>query len=293
MRTLEVHAIMHDEPLFPDVLRHVTLPPPVLFARGRLELLKERIRLAVVGSRNCTEYGVECARAFTRPIARAGVVIVSGLARGIDSIAHETALDAGGDTIAVLGNGIDLNYPPRNRALQERIAQEGLLLSEFPPGTPALPFHFPHRNRIIAYLGKRVLVVEAERDGGSLSTAAHARESWDVFAIPGPIGRPTSQGTNELLQDGARAVVSPEYLLSDLGVPLAADSKTKEVEPVDVDDGARRIWRMLGPEPQHVDELAVHCGLPAGEVTLSLLQLELIGRARQFPGSRFARARGS
>jgi DNA processing protein len=262
----------------------------VLFARGRLELLDERIRLAVVGSRNCTEYGVECARMFTRPIARAGVVIVSGLARGIDSIAHEAALEVGGDTIAVLGNGIDLNYPPRNRALQERIALEGLLLSEFPPGTRALPFHFPHRNRIIAYLGKLVLVVEAERDGGSLSTAAQARESFDVFAVPGPVGRPTSVGTNELIRDGAHAALSPEQVLQALGVRLVVDSRTEETEPIDVDDAAREIWRVLGADPLHVDEIAARCHLSAGAVTLCLIELELVGRAHQLPGSRFSRA---
>ena len=291
LHALDAHAVGSNEPTFPDVLRHLQIPPPVLFARGRLELLNERIRLAVVGARNCTEYGAECTRAFVRPIARAGIVIVSGLARGIDSIAHESALEVGGDTIAVLGNGIDLNYPPRNRPLQERIASDGLLLSEFPPGTPALPHHFPHRNRIIAYLGKRVLVVEAERGSGSLSTAAHARESWDVFAVPGPLGRATSLGTNELIRDGAKPAVAPEDVLADLGVSLNVDSRTKETEPIDVDERARQIWRVLGIEPMHVDEIAVRCDLPVDGVTLCLLQLELIGRAQQYPGSRFGRAR--
>jgi DNA processing protein len=293
MKALDVQVISSTDRVFPDELHHVTMPPPVLFARGRLELLVERTRLAVVGARNCTEYGVACARAFTRPIARAGVVIVSGLARGIDSIAHESALEVNGDTIAVLGNGIDLTYPPRNRALQERIAREGLLLSEFPPGTPALPYHFPHRNRIIAYLAKLVLVVEAERDGGSLSTAAHARHSWDVHAIPGPVGRPTSVGTNELIRDGAHAATAPEDLLLALGVRLAVDERTEETEPVDVEEETRLIWRVLGSEPMHVDEVVARCRMPAAKVSLCLLQLELIGRAHQLPGSRFTRAGGA
>jgi DNA processing protein len=289
LNALDVHVVTMHDPAFPFELHHVSAPPGALFARGRIELLSERIRLAVVGSRNCTEYGVENTRTFTRAAARAGVTIVSGLARGIDSIAHEAALEVGGDTISVLGNGIDLNYPPRNRALQERIAREGLLVTEFPPGTPALPFHFPHRNRIIAYLAKRVLVVEAERDSGSLSTAAHARESYDVLAVPGPLGRPTSVGTNELIRDGAQPALSIEHVLGELGVQAVVDAESKEPEPIDVDPEARRIWRALGSEPRHVDEVSAKCGLPSGVVTLGLLQLELSGRVRQLPGSRFVR----
>ena len=275
---------------YPDVLRHVTPPPAVLFARGRLALLHERTRLGVVGSRNFTEYGAECAKMFTRPVARTGVIIVSGLARGIDSIAHEAALEVGGDTIAVLGNGIDIYHPRRNRRLQERIAHDGLLLTEFPPGTPALPYHFPHRNRIIAYLSKNVLVVEAQRDSGSLSTAAHARESFDVLAVPGPIGRLTSVGTNELIRDGARAVLTAEDVLFELGVrPTRAADKPIE-EPLDIDEDARAVWRALGDEPVHVDEITTRSGMQPDVVALALLSLELVGRVKAMPGGRYVRA---
>jgi DNA processing protein len=290
LTALEARIITMNDEVFPEVLRHVALPPAVLFLRGRLELLHEGTRLGVVGSRNFTEYGAECARMLTRPVARAGVTIVSGLARGIDSIAHEAALDVGGDTIAVLGNGIDVYHPARNRRLQERIAHDGLLLTEFPPGTPALPYHFPHRNRIIAYLSKNVLVVEAQRDSGSLSTAAHARESFDVLAVPGPIGRPTSVGTNELIRDGAHAVLTPEDVLYELKVRPSRDVERAPAKPLDIDEDSLPTWQALGDEPMHLDEIAGRSGLPADEVSLALLSLELVGRVRALPGGRYVRA---
>lgn len=289
---LQVRVFCIDDDVYPENLRHVDEPPYVLFARGRLELLGERKRLAVVGSRDCTEYGIETTQLLTRPVARAGVVVVSGLARGIDGTAHAAALDAGGDTIAVLGNGIDRYYPACNRQLQETIARDGLLLTEFPPGTHALPYHFPHRNRIIAFLCQAVLVVEARAGGGSLSTAARARQSFDVLAVPGPIGRDTSVGTNALIRDGARIVTAPEDVLEALHVPLRRAPNPESVAPLDLEGDARLVWHALGAEPRHVDEVAARVGLSRAVVALSLLQLELAGCARQLAGSRFARVRG-
>jgi DNA processing protein len=271
---------------YPERLRHLEDAAPwVLFARGRLELL-DRVILGVVGSRRCTEYGIECTRALTMPVARAGAVIVSGLALGIDSCAHGAALDVGGDTIAVLGCGIDICYPRSARRLFERISSTGLLLSEFAPGTPPLPFHFPHRNRIIALLSHAVLVVEATEQSGSLITARRAMQHIHAFAVPGPIGRPTSAGCNGLIREGAELVTSAaeivDFLKLDAPAPAAAP------EPSLVAEEALQVWRVLTRAGLHVDEVAARARLPLPAVNHALLQLELAGHARQLPGSRFA-----
>lgn len=283
----KIAVITYRDERYPARLKHLKDPPYALFARGRLELLN-RLALAVVGSRRCSEYGVDTTRALTTPAARAGVVIVSGLALGIDGVAHEAALDAGGDTIAVLGCGIDICYPRSHRGLYERIARDGLLLSEFPPGMEPYPYHFPQRNRIIALLASAVLVVEASADSGSLITAEHAWDHMDVLAVPGPIGRPTSEGTNLLISDGAQIALSAADVFEALHLQPSADTEPDELPPAAVAGSAHRVWRALSSEAVHVDELAARLSLPTGTVALSLLELELAGCARQLPGGRFA-----
>ncbi|MBX6365460.1 MAG: DNA-protecting protein DprA, partial [Gemmatimonadetes bacterium] len=241
---------------YPKALLDLYDPPALVFARGRLELL-DRPGVAMVGSRRHTAYGASAAATLARGLGAAGVVVISGLARGIDTAAHEAALASG--TIAVLGCGIDVVYPRQNAWLQERIGVEGLLLSEFPLGAPALPYHFPQRNRIIAALAKAVVVVEASDRSGSLITVEHALDlNRDVFAVPGPIGRETSAGTNRLLEDGAAWATSAEAILRALGlagappaVSAAASGAPPPAPPDPLDPAAAAILPHLCYEPLH------------------------------------------
>ena len=289
LRTIEqlgVEVLALSDPRYPPRLQHLNeWAPAVLFARGRLDLT-ERVILGVVGSRRCTEYGMETTRELTLPAARAGVVIVSGLALGIDHAAHVAALDGGGDTIAVLGCGIDVCYPPRHRQLFEHLASAGLLLSEFAPGAQPLAYHFPHRNRIIALLAHYVLVVEATLESGSLITARKAMDHIHVMAAPGPIGRPTSAGCNLLIRQGAELVTSGADVL--LAMSLTAQQDMPAAQPVAVDEESRTVWAVLSSEGLHIDQVAARAKLPVATVAQSLLQLELSGHVRQLPGSRFA-----
>ena len=274
---------------YPERLRHLEEHAPyVLFTRGRLDLIG-RPTLAVVGSRRCSEYGADAARTLTSAAARAGAVIASGMALGIDGIAHECALDVGGDTIAVLGCGVNVCYPPRHRALYERIARDGLLVSEFAPGTSPFPRNFPHRNRIIAMLSHAVLVVEATISSGSLSTAARARDFMEILAVPGPMGRAGSAGCNALIRDGATIVLSPADVLHALELQPARANAVVDAAP-DLSEEACQVWTVLSQDPMNVDEITLRSRLSAPAVTHLLLELELTGRVRQLPGSRFALA---
>lgn len=295
LRRLDVEILLWTDPRYPSRLTHLDDPPPVLFARGRLELL-DRPAVAVVGARRHTEYGESAARLLAGGLSRAGVVVISGLARGIDTHAHVAALEGG--TIAVVASGIDVAYPRRNAALQERIARVGLLLGETPPGSPALPYLFPRRNRLIAALALGVVVVEAAAKSGALSTASRATDlGREVLAVPGPIGRPTSVGTNALLRDGVPMALEVRDILDAVGLGSlaraldgAADERAGAGEPpFGIGPTGRALWRALGPEPVHVDELADACGADAGAVLGALLQLELAGHVRQAPGGRYAR----
>jgi DNA processing protein len=263
--------------------------PCVLFARGDISLL-ERPGVAVVGSRCSTEYGADAARLIAGGLAERGVVVVSGLARGIDGIAHAAALDAGGTTIAVLGSGIDVVYPPEHEALQERVAREGLVLTEQPPGEPALAHHFPRRNRIIALLSRGVVVVEAGVRSGALSTVDAALSGGvEVFAVPGPIGRATSVGTNGLLRDGAGLATNAEDVAGALGIGDRGFAGRPGWDREKVERGAAAaVVAKLGPEALHVDEIAALAGLTVSRVLVELFELELAGRVRQLPGLRFA-----
>ncbi len=285
---------------YPRRLRELHDPPCLLFARGHLELLA-RPAVAIVGTRHHTAYGAEAADRIARELSEAGVVVVSGLARGIDGVAHRAAL-AGG-TIAVLGSALDVPYPRENRPLFHQIGMRGLAFSEFAPGTPPLPYNFPQRNRIIAALSKAVVVVEARAESGSFITVEHALDlGRDVFAVPGPIGRETSEGTNRLIRDGAMLVTCAADILEELnleptcapatpqpGLELLADAADPEPEE-EAGPGTQALCQALTSAPRHVDELAAACALPPGRTLAELLALELAGRARQLPGARFVRA---
>ena len=294
---LSVSVISTRDPLYPARLRPLEmLAPPIIFMRGRSELLDNRI-IAVVGARDSTEYGDSVAELFASELAQRSVTVISGLARGIDGIAHDSALRAGGSTIAVLGCGIDVSYPPRNAQLQERIAEAGLLISEFAPGTTAFPKNFPQRNRLIALLSSGVLVVEAGVRSGSLKTVDWAlRYNVEVFAVPGPIGRPESQGTNEILRDGGNIALSIRDLFevlkwADAPAVDCLESIPGDAVPLSDDPMTRALYSQLSLTASHVDALARKVGLSVQDALMHLLQLELEGVVVQHPGKRFCRVR--
>jgi len=263
-----------------DTIEH---PPPELWACGRAELLERRPRVAIVGTRSPTPYGEVQAARLSAFLARAGVVVVSGLARGIDGIAHRAALDSGGATVAVLGSGVDRPWPAG--ALAERMAREGCLLSEFPPGQAPRRHHFPWRNRLIAGLASVVVVVEAAHASGSLITARWAADQGrTVFAIPGRVDHPMSRGCHRLLREGAELLESPSDLLPALGFERAGESPTE----LDMDP----LLAELRGETLTADELALRLERPVAEVLVALVEFELEGAVVRSPGGLYRRSRG-
>jgi DNA processing protein len=266
---------------YPILLRRICDPPPVLYARGPLPEEDDAATVAVVGSRAATMAGRTLARAMARDLAAWGVTVVSGLARGIDTAAHEGTLDAPGRTVAVLGCGLDRTYPAENERLAGRIAESGAVVSEFALGTPPLPEHFPRRNRVIAGWSQAVVVVEAATRSGALNTArCAADEGRDVLAVPGHPTQPASAGTNQLIRDGAGLVRSAMDVAHELGVepPSAA--------PVPADP----LLRALGADaPATIEELRARSGLETGVLLARLTELELRNLVRRLPGPLFVR----
>jgi DNA processing protein len=275
-----VALIDRENPAYPAALRHVPSPPPLLYVRGALSDV-DSWSVAVVGTRQPTSYGREATRRLTTGLVEAGVTIISGLALGIDSIAHTTALDAGGRTLAVLPCGIDLVYPERHDALARRIADHGALISEFPPGTRPTPQLFPVRNRLISGLARGVLVVEAGVKSGALITVDYALEQGrDVFAVPGPIFSPRSEGTNHLIRNGAGLVTCAGDILEALNMSTAASQQ--EVRAALPDDPVEAaVLALVGYEPLHIDDLQRRTSMPVHEVSATLTVLELKGFVRQ------------
>ena len=283
------HAVvtLADE-AYPKPLLEIADPPTLLYAHGRLELLA-RPALAVVGSRNATAQGERNAENFARAFSDAGLTIISGLALGIDASAHRGGLAGPGSTIAVLGTGIDVTYPARNTSLAGEIRQRGLLLSEFPLGTPAAAHNFPRRNRLICGLAHGCLVVEAALASGSLITARTAAEQGrEVFAIPGSIHSPLSKGCHALIKSGAKLVESAEDVLSELGgfqpVAYAAPRSVRTQPPTD-----NPLLAQMGFDPIDVDSLCARSGLTAEQVSSELLRLELAGQISVLPGGLYQR----
>lgn len=280
----EGHAILtlaDDD--YPPSLLETPDPPALLYLRGRRELLA-RPGLAVVGSRNATPQGIGNAEQFARAFSCAGLTIVSGLALGIDAAAHRGGLDGTGSTIAVLGTGADILYPQRNRALGERIAHEGLIVSEFALGTPPHGSNFPRRNRVISGLARGCLVVEAALASGSLITARLAAEQGrDVFAIPGSIHSPHAKGCHALIKQGAKLVESAQDLLQELGVASLA-APAAAVAAADVG-----LLAHLGYDACDIDTLCTRSGLTADVVSAMLLQLELDSKVASLPGGLYQR----
>ena len=276
------------DPLYPAALLQTADPPLMLYAQGRTELLAAS-SLAVVGSRNPTPQGSENARAFARHLSDAGLAVVSGLALGIDAAAHEGALQGAGGTIAVVGTGLDRVYPKRHFELAHRIAREGLVLSEYPLGTPPLAGHFPTRNRIIAGLARGTLVVEAALQSGSLITARLASEAGrDIFAIPGSIHSPLSRGCHSLIKQGAKLVETANDILDELhwAAPRAPDTRQAgDAEATRSDP----LLEALGHDPVGLEALVARTGWSAAALNIRLLEMELAGSVARLPGQLFQR----
>jgi DNA processing protein len=280
--TLGVRIAGWNEPDFPLLLKHIYDPPPVLYVRGRLDPDEGETSVGIVGARAATPAGRTLARAMARDLAAAGLTIVSGLARGIDTAAHRGALDASGRTVAVLGCGIDRDYPPENAALARTIEERGAVVSEFPLGTPPLPQHFPQRNRIIAGWSRGVVVVEAAHRSGALNTARTAAdENRDVMAVPGHPSQAACEGTNQLLRDGATFVRDARDVAAELGFELPGPSIQTLPDPVL--DALRR------DAPLSLEDLRARSGLETPDLLARLSQLELRDAVRRLPGALFVR----
>tara|TARA_R110002072_G_scaffold28268_3_gene91003 strand:+ start:175 stop:1341 length:1167 start_codon:yes stop_codon:yes gene_type:complete len=276
---------------YPEPLRHIHDGPLVLYVRGDRSLLG-REQIGIVGSRNATRAGLEHARSFAAALGQKGLLVTSGLALGVDGAAHAGALDAGFPTVAVIGNGVDKPYPYRHRTLSERIAGEGVIVSEYPPGTSAKAGHFPRRNRIISGLSRGILVVEAGLKSGSLITARLALEQGrEVFAIPGSVHNPLARGCHHLIRQGAKLVETVDDICEELGgwwtSQNEGDSSSvimKRPAPEGLDSREIAVLEALGYDPQSTDDLCSVTGLPADQLMQSLLLLELQGLVDSAPG---------
>lgn len=275
---------------YPKPLRKIPASPPVLYVRGKM-LPRDEMAVAVVGTRKASTYGREVAHMLTSELARCGVTIVSGLARGIDGEAHRAALSAGGRTLAVLGSGVDVIYPGEHRDLAERIAQNGALVSECPMGAKPEAGNFPARNRIISGLSLGTLVVEAGRESGALVTARHALEQGrDVFAVPGNILAAGSRGVNEMIRDGAKTVVSAEDILQELNLNMVTEF-VEARESLPGTDDETRLLNQMEAEPVHVDDLVRATGMPVADVNSALILMELKGMVRHVGGMNYVAVR--
>lgn len=285
MASASTHTLRPGDGRYPEPLAQIAERPAELRLRGSLG---DRRRVAIVGSRAPDEYGVDLAREISAGLARAGVSVVSGGALGIDAVAHEAALDAGGHTVAVFGTGVDVCHPARHRALFERIlAEGGALLSELPDGTPGYPAHFPRRNRIVSGLSEAVVVVRASEDSGALITAAWARsQGVAILAVPGDVRDPLSAGTTALLRRDARAVASAADVLAAIGVD-APPERQLQLPALAGDESA--LMSALARRPRHSDEVARAAGVTPGAALAGLLALEVLGLCEQRPGHYFLR----
>ena len=293
--------LLYNDAQYPADLKEIYDPPAILYGLGNLALLRTPM-VAVVGSRRHTHYGKQVARRLAAELVSRGITVTSGMARGIDTHAHEGALEQGGKTIAALGCGLDICYPPENRALKQRIQEQGLVISEFPPGTKPAPLNFPRRNRIISGLSAGTVVVEAGVKSGALITAEFSLEQGrEVFAVPGSIESPYSSGCHKLLKEGAKLVESAadileELVLFDPGVqrqneagmerpPGGASSR----EPPPLEAGEAELLEILHYEPVSLEELAGMSQVPLSSLNYLLLEMEMKGLVKQLPGKYFVR----
>jgi DNA processing protein len=285
-----VRLVSRDDPAYPPLLRELVNGPPLIYVRGTL-VENDRWAVAIVGTRGCTNYGRDATARIAAELAAAGVTIVSGLALGIDAIAHQAALEAGGRTLAVLGSGVDQVYPATNRHLGEAITKQGAIISEYPLGTAPTAANFPPRNRIISGLSLGVLVVEAAARSGALITVEFALEQGrDVFAVPGSIFSSKSVGPNDLIRQGAMLVSKSEDILEALSLENAVEQQAVAAA---VPETAEEIalLRLVEAEPRHIDLISRESGLPQPVASATLAMLELKGLVKQVGGMQYVLAR--
>ena len=301
---LGAYILTYDDIDYPDELRKIDSPPYVLYLKGEKLSWDRLFAIGVVGTRRCTAYGAKAADNLCFDLAARGITIVSGMARRIDSAAARAALRAGGKTIAVLGSGIDVIYPPENRELMEEIEKSGTVMTEYPPGSQPMAHHFPERNRIISGLSKGVLVIEAPLKSGALITANYALEAGrDLFAVPGEIFKDNSKGTNLLIKQGARIVSSAMDIIeeypADIEKLVPAEEKPEEpvnnIRRITIDDEKyqaldkkeQSVISLLIEKNMHIDDISVHTGIDIGELNAMLPMLEMLGLIRKLPGDNY------
>ena len=275
---------------YPQRLKEIDQPPPVLYIRGEY-LPDDLFAVSIVGTRRVTPYGRQITEELASFLAANGMTVISGLARGVDVIAHQTSLKAGGRTIGILGSGVDRIYPPEHRALAEQIMERGAIISDYPPGTPPDASNFPPRNRIISGLSLAVVVIEAGETSGALITAEFAAEQGrEVFAVPGSILAPQSKGTNKLIQQGALPLLGVTDLMQALDITRMGGQKSaRKIMPSDATEA--KLLSVLGSEPLHVDEIRNQSDLPIEKVSAALALMELKGIVRQVGGMKYVAVR--
>lgn len=277
---------------YPYLLKQISSPPIILYVEGNIDCLNDTI-IAVVGSRNCTPYGISMTKKLCSVFAESGITVVSGMARGIDTAAHRQALDFSGKTVAVLGSGLDNIYPSQNKPLAKTISKEGALISEFPMNTLPLRHNFPRRNRIISGLSKGVVVVEAREKSGALITANFALDqNRDVFAVPGKANSDYCKGCNSLIKQGAKITCEPSDVIDEIFPELlnkAPQKQEKENSLDNIPSGQRIIFDLLSDEPLEIDVLTEKLNINSQQALPDLLQLELSGLIKQLPGKLYIR----
>jgi DNA processing protein len=279
-----------DDEAYPQYLKQIDQPPPVIYVKGNL-LPEDDWAVAVVGTRRITAYGRQVSSELSGFLSRNGITVVSGLARGVDSVAHETALTNGGRTIAVLGCGVDRIYPPENRQLAEKMIAQGAIISDYSPGTPPDSANFPPRNRIISGLSRAVVVVEAGQESGALITASFALDQGrEIFAVPGSIYAPQSKGANRLIQQGAQPLMDFAQILETLNIKQAPQQQAlRMVFPANETEA--ELLGVLSMEPAHIDEIGHAIGLPIDQVSATLTMMELKGMVHNVGGMNYILAR--
>ena len=302
LRRAGVESLNWHDASYPARLKEISDPPPVLYVKGRL-LPSDELAVAVVGTRNATAYGREAAAHLASDLARQGITIVSGLARGIDSVAHRAALDSGGRTIAAVASGLDIVYPKEHTGMFQRIAEQGAAISELPLGTRPDRRRFPRRNRLISGISLGTLVVEAGESSGALLTVKHALEQdREVFCVPGTIFSPASRGTNRLIQEGAKLVLDSNDVLEELNLSVVAQQMELQITApagqmpettiqIPPGDAEAELLGYLGEEPLHIDDILRRCRLPVASVNGLLTMLELKGLVKQVGGTHYVRMR--
>lgn len=292
LQRLGVQFLTWDDPDYPKLLKEINQPPPVLYIRGKIQP-EDDLAVAIVGTRKATPYGRQVTEDIAEFLAHQGITVVSGLARGIDAIAHSVAVKSGGRTIAVLGSGVDRIYPPEHERMAEKIYEAGAVISDYALGTPPEAINFPPRNRIISGLSKATIVIEAGNDSGALITADFAADQGrEVLAVPGSIYAPQSKGTNRLIQNGARPLVQLKDILEAISLEQAQWQEQRTARAVlPADDYEKKILLVMSLDPLHIDEIGALTGLPIDKISATLTMMELKGMIRQVGGMNYTAVR--